>query len=435
MKYNEHQMSRYAKSQSFLKRAESSIPLGAQTFSKSKTQFPQGVSPHFASHAKGANLWDIDGNRYVDFINALAAVTLGYGDVDVDQAVMKQISSGVTFSLSHTLEAEVAEALCRLIPCAERVRFGKNGSDATTAAVRVARAFTGRDHVAVCGYHGWQDWYIGSTGRNLGVPSTTKELTHSFEFNSIDTLKEILNSRGRDIAAVVIEPMNIVYPKEGFLEDVARLTRQAEALLIFDETITGFRFALGGAQEFFDVTPDLATFGKGLANGYPLSAIVGRADIMRLMEEVFFSSTFGGETLSLAAAKATLAKLEREDVLPRIAKKGESLIVGVESLIERHDMADLISISGHPSWSFLTFKETPSVDSWSIKSLFLQEIFESGFLTFGTHNISFAHTDEQVAGLLDAYNRIFPLLRKAIKGGDLTSYLRCEPIQPLFRVR
>jgi glutamate-1-semialdehyde 2,1-aminomutase len=271
---------RYARSEELLERALRTIPLGSQTFSKSKTQYPHGVSPYFVTRGKGGHVWDADGNEYVDFISSLAAVTLGHGDPDVQAAVAAQLEDGVIFSLPHPLEMEVAERLVAMVPCAEKVRFGKNGSDATSGAVRIARAFTGRDHVAVCGYHGWQDWYIGATARNRGVPKAVRELTHTFPFNDLLALEALLASHPAGFAAVMMEPMNVSDPAPGYLQAVKELAHRHGALLIFDETITGFRFANGGAQALFGVTPDLATFGKGIANGYPLAAVAGRADVM-----------------------------------------------------------------------------------------------------------------------------------------------------------
>ena len=284
-------------------------------------------------HANGSHFWDVDGNEYIDFVNGLACVTLGYCDPDVDVAVQNQMKSGVTFSLPHKLEMEVAELLVEMIPCAEKVRFAKNGTDATSGAIRVARAYTGRDRVAVCGYHGWQDWYIGSTTRDLGVPKAVKQLTHVFVYNDIDSLNRLLEEHHGEFAAVILEPMNVAYPQDGFLEKVRAVTQQHGALLIFDETITGFRYAKGGAQQEFGVTPDLATFGKGMANGYPLSALVGKAEYMDVVEKIFFSGTFGGETLSLAAAKAVLTKLRQEPVIATLKAQGQKIIDSVNRII------------------------------------------------------------------------------------------------------
>lgn len=428
-------MRNFTISEEWLDRAERTIPLGSQTFSKSRTQFPRGISPYFITRADGARVWDADGNEYVDFINSQCSVTLGYNDPDVTAAVKAQLENGVIFSLPHPLEMEVAERIVEMVPCAEKVRFGKNGSDATSGAIRIARAFTGRDRVAVCGYHGWQDWYIGSTARNLGVPQATRDLTHSFVFNDADSLKAVLDAHAGEFAAVILEPMNVTYPTPDFLGAVKDLAHAHGALLVFDETITGFRFANGGAQEMFGVTPDLATFGKGLANGYPVSAVTGRADVMKLMEEVFFSFTFGGETLSLAAAKATLDKLRGGPVLTDMRKTGESICAGIGALIVKHDLGHMLSVSGDPNWSFLNFRDTANYTMWELKTLYMQEIFERGILSYGTQNVSAAHGAQEVKALLDAYDAAFAALADADANRSLAQVLRCKPLEPLFKVR
>lgn len=426
---------RYKRSEEMLQRAERTIPLGSQTFSKSRTQYPHGVSPYFIQRASGCRVWDVDGNEYIDFVNSLAAVTLGYNDPDVLAAVRAQLEEGVIFPLPHPIEMQVAEKIVEMVPCAERVRFAKNGSDATAGAIRLARAHSGRDRVAVCGYHGWQDWYIGSTARHRGVPQATRDLTHGFVYNDIESLHRLFREWPDQIAAVILEPMNVAEPKDGFLEAVRELTHANGALLVFDETITGFRFANGGAQEHFGVTPDLATFGKGLANGYPLSAVAGKAEIMRLMEEVFFSFTFGGETLSLAAAQATLHKLQTQAVVARLYAQGTKVLEGLCTLLERHRAGHLFALSGNPVWSFFIIKDTPPYSQWEIKTLYLQEMFARGILALGTHNMSFAHGDADVARLLAAYDEVLPLLKEAVDGQRLHELLRCRPLEPLFRVR
>jgi glutamate-1-semialdehyde 2,1-aminomutase len=322
-----------------------------------------------------------------------------------------------------------------MVPCAEAVRFGKNGSDATAGAVRLARAFTGRDHVAVCGYHGWQDWYIGTTARNLGVPAATTALTHTFSYNDLPSLEKVLDAHEGSVAAIVLEPMNVVSPAPGFLEGVREIATKRGIVLIFDETITGFRFARGGAQEFFGVTPDLATFGKGLANGYPLSAVAGRSHIMKKMEDIFFSFTFGGETLSLAAAKATLRKLREQPVLETIRSNGERLLADLNALIERHHAGHLLHTSGHPSWTFLNITPAPPYDAFNIKTFLLQELFARGVLSLGSHNLSFAHGTPELDTLLAAYDEIVPRLVELVTAGTLLEGLDCESLQPLFKVR
>lgn len=428
-------MGRYNKSEEMLHRALRVIPLGTQTFSKSKTQYPYGVSPYFIQKAQGSKVWDIDGNEYIDFINSLCAITLGYNDSDVNKAVSDQLEEGVIFSLPHSIEVEVAEKIIEMVPCAEMVRFGKNGSDATAGAVRIARAYTGRDYVAVCGYHGWQDWYIGSTTRNLGVPQSTQEMTLKFNYNDINSLEKLFSDYPNKIAAVILEPMNVQEPQDNFLMKVRKLTHANGAVLIFDETITGFRFAKGGAQEYFNVTPDLATFGKGLANGYPLSVVTGRADIMKLMEEVFFSFTFGGETLSLAASLATLTKLQAEPVIETLYKQGQKILDGINNLIKDKGMTNIISTTGNPTWNFLQFKDTPSYNQWEIKTLYMQEVFARGILAYGTHNMSYAHTDQDIEKLLEVYDEVFNIIKDVVQNNNLEKYLKCEPLVPLFKVR
>ena len=423
----------YKKSEQLLDRALKSIPLASQTFSKSLTQYPRGVSPFFIEKGKGARVWDVDGNEYVDFVNALAAVTLGYCDKDIDGAVQEQMKSGVTFSLPHKLEMEVAEKLIQIIPCAEKVRFAKNGTDATSAAVRIARAYTGKEHIAVCGYHGWQDWYIGSTTRDLGVPQSVKELTHKFEYNNIESLEKIFQEQ--ELACVIMEPMNIEYPKNGFLKGVKELAHKNNALFILDETVTGFRYSLGGAQELFGVMPDLATFGKGMTNGYPLSAVVGSNEVMQKVEDIFFSGTFGGETLSLAAASKIIDKYKKEQVIEHFSEVGSYLLEKLNQLINDKNLGDIFRTSGHPSWSFLHIKEQEKYDTFEIKTFFLQEMFKRGMLTLGSHNISFSHTKEIVDQLLDVYTEVLPMVKENIKNQTLLENIQGDVLQPLFTVR
>ena len=423
----------YKKSEQLLDRALKSIPLASQTFSKSLTQYPRGVSPFFFEKGKGSKVWDVDGNEYVDFVNSLAAVTLGYCDKDVDGAVQEQMKNGVTFSLPHKLEMEVAEKLIEIIPCAEKVRFAKNGTDATSAAIRIARAYTGKEHIAVCGYHGWQDWYIGSTTRDLGVPQSVKELTHKFEYNNIESLEKIFQEQ--KLACVIMEPMNIEYPKDGFLKGVKELAHKNNALFIFDETITGFRYSLGGAQELFGVTPDLATFGKGMTNGYPLSAVVGSNKVMQKVEDIFFSGTFGGETLSLAAVSAVIKKYESQNVPKYLEEIGTYLLKQLNQLINSENLGDIFWTSGHPTWIFLHIKEQKEYFSFEIQTFFLQEMFKRGILTLGSHNLSFSHTKEDIDRLMKVYAEVLPMIKHHINNKDLLENIQGEILKPLFKVR
>ena len=426
---------KFSKSGEHLTRAELTIPLGSQTFSKSRVQYPVGISPLYASKAKGSYLWDVDGNRFIDLVSALASVTLGYSDRRLNRDVSRQLKKAVSMSLPGLLEAEVSELLVSMIPSAEMVRFGKNGSDATAAAIRLARAYTGRDQVVVCGYHGWQDWYIGSTSRNKGVPNSVSNLTHKFQYNNLESLMSIMNEYGDSVAAIMMEPMNSAYPNRLFLESVKEIAEKNGALLIFDETITGFRFASGGAQQLFGVTPHLSTFGKGMANGFPLSAVVGSREIMLEMEQIFFSGTFGGELLSLAAAKHVLNRHIDEDVSSQLAKIGSRLEKETIQIVDDLQLGETLKLSGHPTWKFLEWRETSNFTANEIKTYFMQLVFEGKLLVLGTHNVSLAHTTKIQNRILDIYSDCLRKVRKAIEVGSLREKLEVDPLEPLFKIR
>jgi glutamate-1-semialdehyde 2,1-aminomutase len=378
-------------------------------------------------------VWDVDGNKYVDLVSSLASVTLGYSDSQISKAVAAQLKRGVIYSLPGRLEAEVAEMICGLVPCAEMVRFGKNGSDATAAAVRLARAYTGKSKVLVCGYHGWQDWYIGSTSRNKGVPAEVSALTLSFAYNDIEVLKRLVSAG--EVACIVMEPMNIEFPKPGYLQEIREIASDNGVILIFDETITGFRFCAGGAQELFGVIPDLATFGKGIANGFPLSAVVGKREIMMEMENIFFSGTFGGELLSLAAAKAVL-KLHQENlVAPELARIGSELNESLLRLVREYSLEDYLSTSGHDSWKFLNWSAPDQALIPKLKTLFLQEMFKNGVIVLSTHNVNLAMKEKQLKLISQAQRKALEVISIAINESRVEELLECTPLEPLFKVR
>jgi len=426
---------RYRESIEFLARAEAIIPTGSQTFSKSRTQYPVGVSPLFATRANGPYLWDIDGNKFIDLVSNLASITLGYRNPRVDSAVRRQLKYGNGFSLPGPLEAIVAEKIATLVPSAEMVRFGKNGTDATSAAVRLARAYTGRDLVAVCGYHGWQDWFIGSTSRNKGVPKKTASLTLTFKYNDIQSLENLFAKYPKTIAAVILEPMTSEYPIDNFLAKVKKMCERKGAILIFDETITGFRFAKGGAQEEFNVSPHLTTFGKGIANGYPLSVVCGIQEIMKEMENIFFSGTFGGELLSLAAANVVLSMHRKDEVSPRLKEYGDDLSRKLEKLVDQLGMKSLIEIKGHPTWKFLEWREGLGLTVPQLKTYFMQEMLRRGILILSTHNITLAHSKNIRKKIIRSYEEVLDLMNTEISKGSLAAKLEVEPLKPLFKVR
>ncbi len=288
------------------------IPLASQTYSKSYKVHFKNVSPYFLKKGNGCYVWDEDNNKYIDFISGLLPIIIGYNNKQINNAITKQLRKGIIFSLPTIVETQLSKKLCQLIPSAEMVRFGKNGSDVTSAAIRLSRAYTKRDHIIFCGYHGWHDWYIGSTKMSIGVPKKIKKLTTSFKYNDIQYLEKILKKNPKKYAAVIMEPVYDKEPKNNFLKKVRTLTKKYGCLLIFDEIVTGFRVHLKGAQYFYGVTPDVSCFGKAMANGMPISAIVGKRKIMKNFDKIFFSTTFGGETLSIVAALETIKYLEKK---------------------------------------------------------------------------------------------------------------------------
>ena len=425
----------YKESAALLARAEKVIPLGAQTFSKSRLIFPAGTSPQFLTHGDGGRVWDVDGNEYVDLVSGLLPVVLGYRDADVDQTIREQLANGISFSLSTELESELAERLVEIIPGAEKVRFGKNGTDATTAAVRLTRAFTGRDRIAVCGYHGWQDWFIGSTSRNKGVPTAVSDLTHAVPYGDLDAVDALMKKHAGEFAALILEPMTVTEPPEGYLSELKDLVHAHGALLVFDEIITGFRYALGGAQELFGVTPDLAAFGKAMGNGMPISAIVGRADVMNEMEHVFYSGTFSGEALSLTAAIATVDKMRREPVIERLWQSGTKLAEGATARIAKHGLADVIALNGKAPWKVLAIADHAKARKDAIKTLFLREMQASGVLIAASHNVCYAHDATDVARVLAAYDVVLARVAEELETGKLEERLGTPVNQPIFSVR
>lgn len=419
------------KSLELLERAKKVIPCATQTLSKGYTQWSVGACPLFLKSAKGCEVYDVDGNAYIDYGMALGPFILGYCDPDVNSAVKYQLDKGTMFTLPHPLETEVAEMIVEKVPCAEMVRFGKNGSDVTSAAVKLARAYTGKEKIIICGYHGWQDWYIASTERNKGIPKCYKDLVIPLKYNDIEGLKEIIKKHKDEIAGLIMEPVTAIPPENNFLQEVRKITKDDNIILIFDELFTGFRWSIGGAQKYFNVTPDLACFGKAVANGYPVSIIAGKKEIMEKFEEVFFSFTYGGETLSLAAIVATIKKLEAENVYDYIEKWGNYLKEEIEKLIIKHNLGKYISIIGYP---FKTVFNFSGVDNpMEIKTFFQQECAKRGVLFIGYHLVSFAHKKEHIDFTLKVYDQVMAEFKKVILNNKLKESLKGEIVTQIFK--
>lgn len=422
------------RSNEIYRRAEKIIPAGTQTFSKGVNQFVTGFAPKYLQRGKGAYVWDADGNKFLDYVMGCHPIILGYADQDVNSAVIEQLELGSTFSLANELEVDVTELLIETIPCAEAARFGKNGADATSVAVRIARAVTGRDHIAYCGYHGWHDWYIANTDLNSGIPKFNEQLAHSFTYNNLDSLEQIFKQNKGKVACVIMEPLTVLEPEDNFLHKVKEMAHHHGALLIFDEIITGFRFSLGGAQELTGVTPDLAAFAKAISNGVPLSAIVGKKEYMFALEKTFFSFTYGGDCIGLSAAKACIPKIRREKVPDHLNEVGSLLKDNFNKLADQYGLTEFTGCVGYPCRTVVTFDGQGRFDSLEMKSYFQQELLRRGILWAGYHALSFSHQREDIEMTLNAFEDVMKLFKKIVDGSQsLHSFIEGEPVKPVFR--
>lgn len=436
-------------SNNLYKKALKIIPYGSQTYSKGVKAFSDGVSPKFLAKGKGCEVWDVDGNKFIDYVMANQPLLLGYADKDVNDAVKKQLALGSTFSVSNKLEIDVAELLVKHIPDADGVRFGKNGADATSIAVRLSRAITKRDHIAFCGYHGWHDWFIGTTDLNSGIPKFNNQLAHSFAYNNISSLEKIFSKYKNKIACIIMEPITVNGPiskpsgstkwkdynkKDNFLTDVKKLCKKNGALLVFDEVVTGFRYDIGGAQKMYDVIPDLSCWAKAMSNGIPLSAITGRKEYIKYLEKTFFSFTYGGDCIGLAAAKATIQKIEEKNVIDHLYKIGGYLKKGMNDLAKMYDLEEMIACAGYPCRSVMTIKKFKRYSKPLItKSLIQQELMFRGVLWSQYHSISYSHKKKHIDSSLNAFEDAFKKLSKIVKNNkSIENSLIGKPCETVF---
>ncbi len=414
-------------------RAKDLIPSGTQTLSKGPTQFVDGVAPKYFVRGSGSHVWDADGNEFIDYPMALGAIILGHAYPAVNEAIKTQMDKGWLFSMMHPLEVEVGELIRSLVPCAEMVRFGKNGSDATTGAVRLARACTGREIIAHCGYHGWHDWYIASTTRNKGVPRSALAQQFAFTYNDLSSLEKLFSEQKDQIAAVMMEPYGVTLPEPGFLEGVRKLCTQNGAVLVFDEVASGFRFHLGGVHQRFGVNPDLVCFGKAMGNGMPISVLAGRADVMRTLDEVFYSFTFGGDCLSLAATKATIHEMQTKGVIDHLWQMGERLKAGFNRLASDYGVNAVVRCDGLAPRPYVIFSAVGDADQLVVKSLFQQEAFKRGIVFTGAHCLCFSHSVDDIEATLGSYQGAFEVFAAAVADGDFPGRLEGKPVQAVFR--
>ena len=429
-----------ARSRALRERAHELIPAGAHTYSKGDDQFPENA-PGFIERGQGARVWDVDGNEYLDWGMGLRAVLLGHAYPSVVAAAAAELGHGSNFVRPSPLELSLAERLVELIPCAEMVKLAKNGSDVTTAAVKLARAATGRDLIAVCADHPFfsvDDWFIGSTAVDAGIPRATKDLTLTFRYNDLASLERLFVEHRGDIAAVILEPTSFVAPERGFLEGVRDICTRNGAVLIFDEMITGFRFDLRGAQHLYGVTPDLATFGKALGNGFSVSALVGRRDIMELgglrhsKPRVFLlSTTHGGETHAIAASIAALREYEDRDVAAHVRRIGGLLVHGIDALSAELGIAANLRTIGAPCSPGVVFLDRSGNASHELRTLFMQEMVEEGVLMPYVAP-SYSHSDADVDRTLQAARRALSAVRDGLERG-VDGLLQGPAVKPVFR--
>ena len=422
------------KGQSLYEKAKRLIPGGTQLLSKRPEMFLPEQWPSYYSKAKGIDVWDLDGNKYIDMsYMGIGACILGYCDPDVDGAVSKAIRSGSMCTLNCPEEVELAELLCSLHPWADMVRYARTGGEAMAVAVRIARAKTGKDKIAFCGYHGWHDWYLAANlgdkdtldGHLLpglepaGVPHCLKNTALTFHYNKIEQLKEIASKHGNGIAAIVMEPIRNYEPQPGFLEEVREIAASIKAVLIFDEVSSGWRLTTGGAHLLYGVTPDVTVFAKAISNGYPMAAIIGTGDVMSAAQDSFISSTYWTDRIGPAAALATIRKHQRCNVSKHLVEIGKRVQHGWQSTAGSSGLK--VSISGIPPLAHFSFNYK---NSQAIKTLFTQEMLQKGFLATNAFYASYAHKENHIDNYLKAVEESFAVISRAIKDNKVEKLLK-----------
>ena len=422
------------------RRVHEIIPGGAHTYAKGDDQFPV-LAPGFITRGKGCHVWDVDGNRYVEYGMGCRAVTLGHAFKPVNLAVARSLARGTNFTRPCELELECAEELLSMIPAGEMCKFSKDGSTVTTAAFKLARAATGRDMIALCGDHPFfsiHDWFIGTTDIHGGIPDSIRELSTTFRYNDPESLRRCFAEHPGRIAAVILEPAKYSDPEDHFLHRVQEICRENEAVFILDEMITGFRWHNGGAQAYYDIEPDLSTFGKGFANGFSLSALVGRADLMQACglyhdrERVFaLSTTHGAESTGLAAAIATMKFYQENPVIEKLRFIGQQLIDRLPPVIDRHGLTGVVKIIGKPCNLVFAANDPDGKPSQAYRSLLMQELIRHGVLG-PSLVVSYSHDESDVEQTVAAFDAACEVYVKAMSDGP-EPYLVGPPTQVVYR--
>ncbi|MBI5665326.1 MAG: glutamate-1-semialdehyde 2,1-aminomutase [Nitrospirae bacterium] len=430
----------FSKSDLLRKRFHEIIPGGSHTYAKGDDQFPEFLQPYIV-RGQGCHVWDADGNEFIEYGMGLRAVTLGHAYKQVTDAACKQMLMGSNFIRPASIELECAEELLCMISGAEMVKFGKNGSDVTSAAIKLSRAYTGREMVAICKDHPFfsaDDWFIGTTPMSSGIPNAIKDLTIKFPYNDVESLKALFSQYQGKIACVILEPEKDRVPENNFLQEVQQVCRENGTVLIFDEMITGFRWHNGGAQGYYGITPDLSAFGKAMGNGFSVSALTGKKELMKLggldhdRERVFLLSlTHGAETHSLAAAIETMRTYKNEPVIDVLWAQGEKLAKGINKSIDEYKLNGHFEVMGKPCCLVYTTRDQDKQPSQHFRTLLLQETIKRGLLATSLV-VSYSHDDADIDRTVAAFHEALYIYRKALDEG-VEKYLVGRPVKPVWR--
>tara|TARA_B110000495_G_C23025589_1_gene609404 strand:+ start:1207 stop:2523 length:1317 start_codon:yes stop_codon:yes gene_type:complete len=414
----------FKNSNQFKEQAKKIIPHQTGTFSRAASSYVEGVFPTYIKSGSGSHFTDADGNEYLDYLMGLGPITLGYSYPSVNEAIVNQLNDGILFSLPHTIEVELSELISSVIPHAEMVKFEKSGSNAVTAAVRAARAFTKRDVIAYCGTGGvWHDWQAAMVSRDGGVPSFNQDLIKVFDYNDSDGLEQLFEDYPNQIAAIVLEPTQFEEPKNDFLQKVRKIADANDSLLILDEIVTGFRFDLAGAQKYFGIKGDLTCFGKGMANGLPLSAITGPSEFMKTFDDLWVSSTNNSETLSLAGTKAVITEMKEKNTISHCWKIGKILFDGWNKIAEKNNIN--AKMTGYPIRMDLKCLDNSNADSLPMKSLISQEMVKQNvFMSIlGASYICYSHSKQDIQKTLESFENVCNFINNKIQNNDYEKYL------------
>ncbi len=420
--------------------AHAIIPGGCHTYAKGDDQYPD-LSPGFIARGKGCHVWDVDGNEYIEYGMGLRSVTLGHAFDPVNEAACRQMQLGHNFVRPSPIEVECAEQLLSMIPAAEMVKFGKNGSDATNAAIKLARAFTGRDLIAVCADHPFfsvDDWFIGTTPMSAGIPRSISDMTVKFHYNNLNSFQELLDKHPNRIACAILEPEKDIPPADNFLHQLRDLCKKNGVVLIFDEMITGFRWHNGGGQGYYGIEPDLSAFGKAMGNGFSVSALAGKREIMKFggldhdRERVFLLSlTHGAENPNLAAALEVMKIYQCEPVVDTLWKLGDRLAAGINQSINDHGLAGYFALIGKPCALVYATRDQEQQPSQAFRALLLQETIKKGILA-PSLVVSYSHSESDIDATIEAFDSALRVYKKALMLG-VTKYLIGKPVKPVFR--